>query len=315
MTPHRSISRLLVFVFTCAIFTGAAGAQTLKFAWPDGASAKVQARSQGSRTTNKTTRKWDMTSDFTMRVQRTGSRVVISREGFSGWKGTFPPSLSGGPERFVDMIPTTIVATDGTLIGLDGQETARKQMTRDLEQSGPLHPVIQNALQALTSDASLEAMASATWAALVGYWKGVELDPARRYAIRDFVPLPHLGDVVLDANGTIRFVKETSCATAPAERNCAELLAELATDPEQAKKLLRSMLQKPGANPPRVTGFQQRFKVTIIVDKGTMLPRQLTMTRIQSIEVDSSNLSFSEEATKTMNFAWALKQEDKKTSP
>ncbi len=158
------------------------------------------------------------------------------------------------------MIPTTVVATDGTLIGLDGQETARKQMTRDLEQSGPLHPVIQNALQALTSDASLEAMASATWAALVGYRKGVELDPAQRYTIRNLVPLPHLGDVVLDANGTIRFVKETSCATAPAERNCAELLAELATDPEQANKLLRSMLQKPGANPPRVTGSSSDSK-------------------------------------------------------
>ena len=44
-----------------------------------------------------------MTSDFTMGVQRTAGRVVISREGFSGWKGTFPPSLGGGSERFVDM--------------------------------------------------------------------------------------------------------------------------------------------------------------------------------------------------------------------
>jgi hypothetical protein len=142
------------------------------------------------------------------------------------------------------------------------QETARKQMTHALEQSGTLHPVIQAALPSLTSDASLEAMAAATWAALVGFWRDVELDPALRYAIRDVVPFPHLGSVKLDAVGTIRFIKETACALGPDDRRCVELLAEIATDQEQANKLLKSMLQKAGAKDPRVTGFEQRFART-----------------------------------------------------
>jgi len=175
--------------------------------------------------------------------------------------------------------------------------------------------VIQAALPSLTSDASLEAMAAATWAALVGFWRDVEPDPAQRYAIRDVVPLPHLGSVKLDAAGTIRFIKETGCALGPDERRCVELLAEIATDREQANKLLKSMLSKAGANDPRVTGFEQRFKLSIVVDKRTMLPQQLTMTRLQSVEFESSNQSFSEDVTKTMNFAWVLKQEDKTNSP
>jgi len=301
-------------LLTVVIFSSTAHAQTLKFAWPDGASAKVQVRSQGRRTTQNNIRNWDMTSEFIMGVQRTADRVVISREGFSGWKGTFPPSLSGGPERFVDMIPITIVSTDGKFIGIEGQDIARKQMTHAL-QSGPLHPVIQAALQSLTSDASLEAMAAGTWAALVGFWRDVELDPAQRYAIRDVVPLPHLGSVKLDAAGTIGFIKETDCAPGPDDRRCVELLAEIATDREQASKLLKSMLQKAGAKDPRVTGFEQRFKLSIVVDKRTMLPQQLTMTRLQSVEFESSDQSFSEDVTKTMNFAWVLKQEDKKGSP
>jgi len=158
-------------------------------------------------------------------------------------------------------------------------------------------------------------MAAATWAALVGFWRGVELDPAQRYAIRDVVPLPHLGSVKLDAAGTIRFIKETGCTPGPDDRRCVELLAEIATDREQARKLLKSTLQKAGANDPRVTGFEQRFKMSIVVDKRTMLPQQLTMTRLQSIEFESSDRSFSEDVTKTMNFAWVLKQEDKKNSP
>lgn len=315
MTSPRSISHLLLVLLTVVIFSPTAHAQTLKFAWPDGASAKVQARSQGRRTIQNNTRTWDMTSDFTMSVQRTADRVVISREGFSGWKGTLPPSLGGGPERFVDMIPITIVSTDGKFIGIEGQETARKQITQALEQSGPLHPAIQAALQSLTSDASLEVMAATTWAALVGSWRDVELDPARRYAIHDVVPLPHLGSVKLNAAGAIRFIKETGCTLGPDERRCVELLSEIATDREQASNLLKSMLQKAGANDPRVTGFEQRFKVSIIVDKRTMLPQQLTMTRLQSVEFESSNQNFSEEVTKTMNFAWVLKQEDKKNSP
>jgi hypothetical protein len=315
MTSHRSISRLLPVLLTVVSFSSNAHAQTLTFAWPDGASAKVQARSQGRRTIQNNTRNWDMTSDFTMGVQRTAGRVVISREGFSGWKGTLPPSLGGGPERFVDMIPITIVSTDGTFIGIEGQETARRKMTDALEQSGKLHPVIQAALQSLTSDASLEAMAAATWAALVGFWRDVELDPAQSYAIRDVVPLPHLGSVTLDAAGTIRFIKETPCAAGPDDRRCVELRSEIATDQEQANKLLQSMLQKAGAKDPRVTGFEQRFKASIVVDKRTMLPQQLTMTRFQSVQFESSNQSFSEDVTKTMNFAWVLKREDKKSSP
>jgi hypothetical protein len=308
MTSHLSISRLLLALLTVVIFSSTAPAQTLKFAWPDGASAKVQARSQGRRTIQNNTRNWDMTSDFTMGVKRTAGRVVISREGFSGWKGTFPPSLGGGPERFVDMIPITIVSTDGMFIGIEGQETARKQMTQALEQSGTLHPVIQAALQSLTSDASLEAMAAANWGALVGLWKDVELDPAQRYAIRDVVPLPHLGSVKLDAAGTTRFIKETACAPAPDDRRCVELLAEITTDREQANKLLKSLLEKAGANDPRVTGFEQRFKLSIVVEKTTMLPQQLTLSRFQSVEFESSTQSFSEDVTKTMNFAWVLKQ-------
>ena len=308
MTSRSSISHLLLLLLTVVIFSSTAYAQTLKFAWPDGASAKVQARSQGRRTIQNNTRNWDMTSDFTMGVKRTAGRVVISREGFSGWKGTFPPSLGGGPERFVDMIPITIVSTDGMFIGIEGQETARKQMTQALEQSGTLHPVIQAALQSLTSDASLEAMAAATWAALVGSWRDVELDPAQRYAIRDVVPLPHLGSVKLDAAGTIGFIKETDCTLGSDDRRCVELLEEIATDREQARNLLKSMLQKAGANDPRVTGFEQRFKLSIVVEKTTMLPKQLTLSRFQSVEFESSTQSFSEDVTKTMNFAWVLKQ-------
>jgi len=61
------------------------------------------------------------------------SRVKVSAVG---------KALCRGPERFVDMIPITIVSTDGTFIGIEGQETARRQMIQALEQSGTLHPVI-----------------------------------------------------------------------------------------------------------------------------------------------------------------------------
>ena len=59
MTSHRSISHLLLVLLTGVILSSTADAQTLKFAWPDGASAKVQARSQGRRTTQNNTRNWD----------------------------------------------------------------------------------------------------------------------------------------------------------------------------------------------------------------------------------------------------------------
>lgn len=71
-------------------------ADKLRFAWPDGASAKVHVRSQGRRVSNSKTNTWDMSLDFTMRLKRINDRIVVSRTDFSGWKGTFPPSFGGG---------------------------------------------------------------------------------------------------------------------------------------------------------------------------------------------------------------------------
>ena len=105
-------------------------APTLKFAWPDGASAKVQVRSEGRRVANSKTKTWDMSCDFTMHVKRINDRMVVSRKGFSGWKGSLPPSFGGGAERFTDMVPTFIVTGSGEFVGIEGHDTARKLMVQ-----------------------------------------------------------------------------------------------------------------------------------------------------------------------------------------
>lgn len=282
--------------------------ETLKFAWPDGASAKVHVRSEGTRVGTSRTTTWDMSLNFTMHVKRTKDRIVVSRNDFSGWKGILPPSFGGGAERFVDMVPTLTVTDGGVFIGIEGHETARKLMNDSVAQSGGLNPIERTAFEAVLSNATLEVMAGSHWTSLVRLWQDVELDPAVSYEIRSLTPVPHLGGREVEVNGTVKFVKETACESTRNDRRCIHLHAESQPDKAQVGKLLQSILQKADASQPIVTAFDQQFKVDIVVEKTTMLPHHLKITRINNLtlkhKMPARDETASEEYSATYTFTW-----------
>ena len=142
---HRlAVSLIVAIILPSSLY---AQAETLKFAWPDGASAKVRVRSEGKRVSTSKTVTWDMSVDFTMQLKRTNNRIVVSRNNFSGWKGILPPSFGGGAERFVDMVPTLNVTDAGVFVGIEGHETARKLMSDSVTQSGGLDPIARKGLR------------------------------------------------------------------------------------------------------------------------------------------------------------------------
>ena len=311
---HKAAALLALWV-VWPLLGPAARAETLKFAWPDGASAKVSTRSAGRRTVTGPEMgpdiRWDMSAEFTMRVRRTGDRLVVSRNDFSGWKGTLPPGLGGGAERLTDMIPTFIVSADGSsFLGIEGQETARRLMRQSVEQAGGLPPAERNLFETITTDASLRAMASDFWSVLVGLWQDVELDPAARYELRNTTTVPQLGGGQLDITGEVGFVKEAPCASdgGGAQRRCLHFHSETAADKEQVVKLVQSVMRQAVAGGPVITGWDQRFKVDIVVDKATALPQRLTITRLHTIEASLQGRTerASEEITKAYTFVWTL---------
>jgi len=313
-----SILANLVIIATLGALTPrlslTAQAQTLKFGWPDGASAKVHSRSEGRRVRKSGDQTWDMSADFTMQIKRAGERIVISRDGFSGWKGTLPPTIGGGAERFIDMIPTFVVSADGAFIGIEGHDITRKLMTASVVQSGGLDPPTQNLLETISTNASLEAMASDHWSILVLLWEDVELDPNLSYELHNVTSVPQLGGGDLEINGTVKFVKEIPCPTALAERRCVQLHAETGADKAQVNQLIQALLRSAGVGRPTVTAWDQRTKLDIVVEQATMLPQQLTLTRINgmTIKADGETNSASEEITKTYTFAWSLPADERK---
>jgi hypothetical protein len=283
-------------------------AETLKFAWPNGASAKVHARSEGHQVISGRKQTWDMFCDFTMRIERSGDRVLVLRNGFSGWKGTLVPHFSGGIGRFTDMIPTFIVSGSGAFIGIEGHEITRRRMNSSVEQSGALDAMSRKVFETLSSDAALRAMASDHWSALVSLWQRVELDPDASYELRNVTAVPQVDGGEVEIIGTARFVKETPCATGRVEQRCVHLHAETAADQAQVSKLIQSFMQRAGANDAKITAWDQGFKVDIVVEKGTMLPQQLTITRLNAVSfrMGGRDGSGSTEITKTYTFAWLL---------
>lgn len=286
-----------------------ARAETLKFAWPDGASAKVSTRSQGRRTVTEREMGpeivWDMSADFTMQVRRTGDRLILSRV-FSGWKGTFPPGFSGGVERFTDMIPTFVVSADGSFLGIEGHETARRLMTQAVEQSGGLDAGARKVFESMTTDAALRSIASDYWTVLVGLWQQVELDPEAHYELRNTTAVPQLGGGQLDIVGEVGFIKEAPCSSGGGR--CLHFHSETAADKEQAARLLQALMKKAIPGNPVITDLDQQYKVDLVVDRATTLPQQLTIKRIHAFGLTHQGRSgrASEEITKSYTFVWTL---------
>ena len=291
-------------------------ADTLKFAWPDGASAKVHVRAVGSRVNAGRTNSWDMSLDFTMHLKRTNGRMVVSRQDFSGWKGTFPPGFGGGAERFVDMVPTSVVTEAGVFVGIEGHETARKLMALSVEQSGGLGPIERNAFETISSNASIEAMAKDQWSSLVRLWEGVELEPGFSYEIRSVVPVPQLGGGEIEIKGLVKFVKEAPCESTRNDRRCVHLNAETEADQAQLRKILQSFLQSASADRPTITGWDRQLKVEAVVDKATMLPQHLKITRIHKLTIalkePAREETGSEEFSTTYSFNWSHPADDRK---
>jgi hypothetical protein len=67
-------------------------------------------------------------------------------------------------------------------------------------------------------------------------------------------------------------------------------------------------VKRAGAGSPVISGWDQQFKADIVMDKATSLPRQLTLTRLHSLEISAQGRveRVSEEITKTYTFTWLL---------
>ena len=146
-----------------------------------------------------------------MHVKRVNDRILVSRNDYSGWKGTLPPPLGGGAEQFIDMIPTVIVTKEGAFVGIEGHETARKLMAQVVEQAGGLNPMERELFETMSSDVSLEAMARQHWAGMAIVWRYLDLEPNASYELRSVGQIPQLGGGELNITGVLKFVKETPC--------------------------------------------------------------------------------------------------------
>jgi hypothetical protein len=291
-------------------------ADTLKFAWPDGASATVHVRSVGKRVSTNKTDTWDMALDYKMHLKRTNGLIVVSRSDFSGWKGTLPPSFGGGAERFVDMVPTVIVSEAGAVVRIEGHETARKLMAQSVEQSGGLHPLERNVFETMSSNASLEAMAKDQWSTLVRIWKDVELEPGVTYEMNTVTPVPQLGGGEIEIKGIVKFVKEAPCESPRNDRGCVHFYAETEADKTQLRKILQSLLESAAKDSPAITGWDRQLKVDAVVDKLTMLPQHLKITRIHKLTLTHKlpvrEESAAEEYSTTYTFTWLHSASDGK---
>ena len=151
-------------------------------------------------------------------------------------------------------------------------------------------------------------MASDYWSRLVFLWQLIELDPDAEYEVRSVAPVPQFGGGEIDIINTAKFVKETPCGSARNDQRCVHFHSHSVPDKAQVRKILQSIYQKAGETALTITGWDQQIKMEIVVEKKTMLPQQLKITRFHNLTLNDKttgrNDGGSEEFTTTYTFSW-----------
>lgn len=290
-------------------------ATQLTFAWTDGATAEVTYSVDGWRKNGGTTTTIRRMSKYDLRVRVAddlgdGAVYEIRRI----WPALqtrvhSPSSLFGKPighknalQNLIDDVPEFVpllrVNEEGQLVSIGGTEEIDARLELALEES-EANAATRRQAEALLSEESLHVMSHQTWASLVTLWNGRNLEdfPIGDRSSAD-VPSEPLR-VEVPGKGTLE--GWTPCHEEDAEELCVRLKWSASPQGDDAEEALEALERR------AIDGLRLTREITVVVDPVTLLPYStVDVLKANRTIQGRSELSSSEEVTRTRAFSWTL---------
>ncbi len=239
----------------------------LRFDWPRDLTADVefaQARTQtgqapsGGRVRGK------------LAVRGRGSGIAARYHGWAG-TGADGAALLRASEELV-----IVAGADGRSVEVEGVAAAAESFGRIPPFSDP-SPQMQK-VRAL-APAILEKGVRESWAMLVGFWAGNDLELGQAYESDSVVPVPAVPGATLRLKVDVRAVRRAACPGRP-DRACVELWMRSRPDPEDASRLVHALAERVGAAQAGAAGdLTTVTEVTLLTEPSTLTPHRLEIRK------------------------------------
>ena len=259
----------------------------LVFAWPVGTEARVEytqiTERQGD--TPEPSR-LEIEGELTLHVHQhpSGGLVIEHLEPLATRVQASPPLAAADPRRVVlsrmgTPTPHTIVSTDGRMLGIDGVP-ALAAAIRDIVGPETPQPALDALLRELLAERLLVRTARERWNAQVGMWLGTSMKVGEVGAAESEEANPLMPSVVLPYVYEFRLIGMEPCGEGATARTCARLEMFSLPDPVQLEQVMDKALVDMGFPTLSFDGLAQHSQVTLLTDPATLLPFELTMSKL-----------------------------------
>lgn len=265
----------------------------LTFAWPVGTEARIEythvTERQGD---SPEPSRLEIDGELTLHVHPHAAGLLIEHlEPLATRVQSSPPLAGADPRRVVlsrmgTPTPHTIVSTDGRMLGIDGVP-ALAAAIRDIVGPQTPQPALDGLLRELLAEPLLVGTARERWNAQVGMWLGTSMKVGEVGAAESEEANPLMPSVILPYVYEFRLVGMEPCGAGATARTCARLEMFSLPDPAQLEQVMDKALVDMGFSTLSFDGLAQHSQVTLLTDPATLLPFELTMSKlVEGILVD-----------------------------
>lgn len=306
------LARILGLICTAAFATPAGAAASpevteerpktivaLRFEWPRDLKADVefeQARTQtgqapsGGRVRGK------------LAVRGRGSGIAARYHGWTG-TGADGAALLRASEKLV-----IVAGEDGRTVEVEGVAAAAEALGRIPPFSDP-SPQMQE-VRAL-APTILEKGVRESWAMLVGFWAGNDLELGQDYESDSVVPVPAVPGATLRLKVDVRAVRRAACPGRP-DRWCVELWMRSRPDPEDAIRLVNALVERVGAAQAGAVGdLTTVTEVTLLTEPSTLTPHRLEIRKSSGMTAPDGIRKISRVDSQTWTYAYPAEAKGK----
>lgn len=292
--PGAGVRRTAAIALLAVATVAPASAQTapdsvtLRFGWKEGTEARVRYtqlieregdRDQPSRL--------EIEGELTMHVhEHDGGLLIEHLDPLVTRFQASPPLAADDPHRLVysrlgTPMPHYVVSVDGTLVGIEGQEALRTALAELLGPAAAQAGTLESVGRELLNEPLLLGTARERWNAQVGLWLGSTLKVGEPTVAETEEANPLLPSVVLPYVYRFELLGMEPCDDAePRGPACARLGMMSLADPEELARVMSQALADMGYATMAFDGLAQHTEIDLLVDPATLLPREVTMSKI-----------------------------------
>lgn len=319
LKPTMNQPKILISLIAILTLSFAQAQVKLEFAWPDGLQATVTQTKNKTREGTPSRLPSGVSAVFDMKAKKTAEGVVVSQNNFRLDTSALPASFSDVERKQLEIftqaaMPSFLVSPAGDFQRLEDVSEFRDSLFSIFRKAIPSlasDPKLNELLKQITSDASLNALASADWHQTVGFWAGGTLDVGEYYRTETPSAIPFLPNKTFKMISRFKIVGKVACSRMGQDRDCVEIEMETKPDPAEIASAIEELIKQFAASPARnstevIDSIEMTVNTRLVTEPSSLIPHRYSTNKRIVVTTKAGNekkaLSETQDALTTYSY-------------